>query len=403
MHLRGAPRRRFVLLVTVAVVATAAAQAASAQAASVTVLSPDGQLSARQDPFVPVQPAPVPSHFGRARTFAPRSRRIVTAVLARLRRTHAISAASYHVYRSIYGSALGAEAGFHGTRAVELGAVLANVRYIAAAGELTARRLPALFETLQRNVQWWNTGAIPAADQLIEFTGSQLVWEYYPGQGIELQVLATFGKADGLYTAGPSYYAQMGALLGEMIPLATRRGGGLTWEYYFWFERGAPPWTSAMSQGTGIEALTRAYEASGQRYYLQLAHQALGIFTLAPPLGVAVPSSRGTRYVQYSFGPGEAILNAFLQSLIGLYDYAGVSGDQLAQRLFAAGDAEARWEVPHYDTGTWSLYEPGVADSLSYHELVTGFLQELCSRTGAPVYCATAQRFQSEVHARRQG
>ena len=28
----------------------------------------------------------------------------------------------------------------------------------------------------------------------------ELVWEYYAGQGIELQVLGTFGKADGLYT-----------------------------------------------------------------------------------------------------------------------------------------------------------------------------------------------------------
>lgn len=36
------------------------------------------------------------------------------------------------------------------------------------------------------------------------------------------------------------------------------------------------------------------------------------------------------------------------------------------------------------------MYEPGQEDTLDYHVLVTGFLHELCSRTRAPVYCATA-------------
>jgi hypothetical protein len=101
--------------------------------------------------------------------------------------------------------------------------------------------------------------------------------------------------------------------------------------------------------------------------------------------------------VQYTFAPGAGILNAFLQSLIGLYNYAQVSGDPLAKQLFAAGNAEAQAEVPAYDTGAWSLYQPGIEDTLSYHELVTGFLQQLCTRTGAPVYCTTAQRFQADL------
>ena len=57
-----------------------------------------------------------------------------------------------------------------------------------------------LFQTLSRNVQWWTHGPLLAADQRVEFPGSQLVWEYYPGQGIQLQVLGSFGKANGLYS-----------------------------------------------------------------------------------------------------------------------------------------------------------------------------------------------------------
>ena len=200
-------------------------------------------------------------------------------------------------------------------------------------------------------------------------------------------MLGTFGKADGLYTAGSAAYPQLVDLLSEMIPLAARRGGGLTWEYYFKFDGGIPPWTSAMSQGTGLEALTRGYLATGDASYLQIAEQALPIFSTAPKVGVRERTPLGARYLQYSFAPGTDIINAFLQSLIGLYDYAQASGSTRAKQLFAAGDAQAQAELPRFDTGAWSLYQPGRGGLLSYHELVTGFLDQLCTRTAAPVYC----------------
>ena len=324
--------------------------------------------------------------------------------LARLYRAHQLGAADYGRYSASFNAALAAVRHLHATAAAELEAVIENLREIAAAGGLTASRLPALFLTLDRNRQWWTTGPVPIAGQDIEFTGSQLVWEYYPGQGIELQVLATFGKADGLYTAGESDYAQMQELLGEMIPLAAQRAGRLAWEYYFHFDGGSPPWVSAMAQGTAIEALTRAATAFGQDAgpagssgptYLQIAQQALGIFSVPPPLGVQVGTPVGARYLQYSFAPRTDIINAFLQSLIGLYDYAQLSDSPEAQRLFAAGDAEARAELPRFDTGAWSLYQPGIEDSLDYHTLVTGFLDQLCARTDAAVYCTTAQHFRA--------
>jgi hypothetical protein len=66
----------------------------------------------------------------------------------------------------------------------------------------------------------------------------------------------------------------------------------------------------------------------------------------------------------------------------------------LAAQLFVAGDAEAQAELPRFDTGAWSLYQPGLEDDLSYHQLVTGFLQQLCAMTKASVYCRTAGHFQ---------
>jgi hypothetical protein len=375
----------------------------TAGAAPVVVLTRAGDAVHRTDPYLTmpaVTPAPAAAPAaqagGKPARAPPKTKgQTVRTDLVRLRDVHAITAAAYRSYNSSLSAALNSAKRLRGTRGAELGAVIENLQSIAASGGLTASRLPALFETLSRNRQWWTTGPLLSSGERVEFSGSGLVWQYYPGQGIELQVLGSFGKADGLYTAGSSHYSELTDLLGELIPLAARRGGGLTWEYYFKFDGGKPPWTSAMSQGTALQALTRAYEATGDGSYLQLAQQALPIFTVAPKLGVRVNTSVGARYMQYSFAPGTDIINAFLQSLIGLHDYAKVSGNTLAAQLFAAGDAQAQSELRRFDTGAWSLYQPGVEDTLSYHQLVLGFLNQLCESTEAVAYCTTASHFQA--------
>jgi len=369
---------------------------APALASDVLVLGPDGQAVQREDPFLGLTPPAVPAsaaHSPHAR--AARGGPSVSGVLHRLRRTHAISAAAYRRYGGDYASASAALRRLRGTRSTELGAVLATLRAIAAGNALSPSRLPALFTTLERNEQWWTRGPLLSAGQRVEFKGSELVWEYYQGQGIQLQELGSFGKADGLYTAGKADYGRMKSLLDEIVPLGAKRAGKLTWEYYFSFGGGRPPWASAMAQGTAVEAFTRAYQAFRDRRWLAVAHRALPELDTRPPRGVSVKTSRGLRFLLYSFDSSskDAVLNGFLQTLIGLYDYAHVSRDRRAASLFARGDAEARFEVPHYDTGKWSLYQPGVLDSPDYHNLVTGFLQELCDRAHAKVYCTTAARF----------
>jgi D-glucuronyl C5-epimerase C-terminus len=387
---------------------------AAAAAAPVLVMGPHGRVHRADDPYLTgATPTPSPAVV-QTRRPAPRAvvakapakkkrkpAPTVSSELSRLDRTGQIDASDYNGYRASWAAAGAAAKHLRGTRASQLKAVMANLQAMAAAHTFTPSRLPALFLTLDRNRQWWTSGPMLTPGQEIEFTGSNLVWEYYAGQGLELQVLATFGRADGMYTAGRSSYPQMRALLDEMIPLAVDRAGGIAWEYYFRWEGGAPPWTSAMSQGTGLEALTRAAKAFGPAAgptgspdtYLQIAQEALPIFTVAPPTGVRVPTPVGARYLQYTFSPRTDIINAFLQSLIGLYDYARLSGNAEGEQLFSAGNAQAQAELPRFDTGAWSLYQPGLEDDLSYHELVTGFLDQLCSRTKAPVYCTTAQHF----------
>ncbi len=369
------------------------------------MLGRDGRAVVRNDPFLaPSSLTPAPMSAASLGARAPRAEpqaevadRNVRTELARLRRIHAISSAVYRHYLGSFNAALNAVAGLGGTRAAELEAVIENVHGIAASGMLTPSRLPALFLTLDRNRRWWTTGPLLPSGQRVEFAGSQIVWEYYRGQGIELQELGSWGQADWMYEAGPKYWQRLRKLVDELIPLAARRGGGLAWEYYFNFDGGTPPWTSAMSQGTAVQALTQTYEASNDKTYLDLARRSLPIFGDGPPVGVGVRTPLGRRYLLYSFAPDPsvAVINGFLQTLIGLFDFAKVSGDPEGWRLFHSGDAEARAELPSYDTGAWSLYQPGQEDTLDYHTLVTGFLQQLCARTHAKIYCTTAAHFET--------
>jgi hypothetical protein len=341
----------------------------------------------------------------------------VPSALLGLERSHAISASAYQEYQGDYTAALRALGRVRGTRYTELSAVLSNVRQIAAAGGFTASRVPAVFTTLARNRQWWTTGPLLGADQRVSFPGSELVWEYYPGQGLEIQWLGTFGEANGYYLSGHQDNA-LRQLLAEAIPLAAARAGGIAWEYLFHFEAGSPPWTSGLSQGTALQVLARAYNRFHDPLYLTSAERALGIFRTAPPAGVRVPMTAGTWYAQYSYAPHDLILNGFIQALVGLYDYTKLTADPLGESLFEAGDAEARVTVPHYDTGAWSRYDQYSESSVSYHELLTEFLEHLCERTeaGAPlasasgassrtpipgdqIYCSTARRFRADLHA----
>ena len=315
----------------------------------------------------------------------------VSGALQSLKASGAITVALYNKDYAAYVAAKRSLGKLSGTRRAELGAVMSNVQAIAAAGGFIPSRLPALFLTLERNRQWWTTEPLLASGTRVSFPGSRLVWEYYGGQGIEIQWLGTFGEGNGYYLSGHEN-ANLHQLLGEILPLATNRAGGIAWEYMFRFDGGIPPWTSGLSQGTALQVLSRSWSRFKEPALLSAAQQALGIFQTAPPAGVQVKTAAGSYYAEYTYAPGDKILNGFIQAVVGLYDFTQITKDPLGLKLFEAGDDEARTEVPHYDTGAWSLYDQFGESNLNYHELLTEFLQHLCERTrkGPPYTTAPA-------------
>jgi hypothetical protein len=315
----------------------------------------------------------------------------VGSALASLQRGGQITPALYAKYASAYSAAKRSLGRLSGTRRAELGAVLANVEAMAAGGYFIASRLPVIFLTLERNRQWWTSEPLLASRVRVSFPGSKIVWEYYAGQGIEIQWLGTFGEANGYYLSGHEN-ASLRQLLGEVIPLASERAGGIAWEYMFQFDGGKPPWTSGLSQGTALQVLARSWSRFKEPALLSAAQRALGIFQTPPPNGVQVKTAAGSEYAEYTYAPSDRILNGFIQSLVGLYDYTQITKDPLGLKLFEAGDAEARVETPHYDTGAWSRYDQYSESDLNYHELLAEFLQHLCERTrkGPPIAATPA-------------
>jgi hypothetical protein len=329
---------------------------------------------------------PRPARAAGGRAHAAAKGPTVTAALQGLLRTGAITQATYSQDYAGYVAAKRSLSRLSGTRAAELGAVLTNVQQIAAAGALTGSLQASVFLTLEENRRWWTTEPLLSGRERVKFAPSELVWEYYPGQGIQIQWLATFGEGNGYYLSGHEN-GNLKTLLGEIIPLASEVGSGIAWEYLFHFDGGAPPWTSGLSQGTGLQLLARGYQRLKSAEYLTAAQQALGIFQIPPPRGVRVPNRLGTLYAEYSYAPSDRILNGFIQALVGIYDYTAITKDPVGLSLFEAGDAEARAIVSSYDTGSWSLYDQYGESDLNYHELLTEFLQHLCERTrkGPPI------------------
>ena len=375
----------------------------------------------------PALPAPVGEDCAAARTPAQApiaasaaAGRTVSGTLDRFVQAGALSAADRDRYAEAYHHAQAVRGRLGGRPKAELAAVVRQLEAFVKRGVLTSTRVPPVFTQLERNTQYWQRGTIPVAKQpavrpctgkaglggaRVIFDGDETVYQWYPGQGLQLQQLATFGRANALVNAcrtdGPKVSIpcdkdRLRRALDGIEATAVDRGGFAAWEYYFAFGGGRPPWISGLAQGTAIQALTHGSQVLGEPRYLELAGRAVGAFRRAAPVGVRVRGARGPHFLIYSYAPSLRVFNAFFQALNGLYDYAEAADDDAARALFRSADREGRREARLVDTGAWSRYSlRGAESDLGYHRLVRDFLRGLCERTKASVYCATAERFTS--------
>ena len=322
------------------------------------------------------------------------------------RLTGRISSALETSLRRDWASANGTLGKLSGVRQSELGYVVGTVRTLAAAHRLTAERIRPTFLALRANTRFWPRSPLPTSGWRTSFGTDPAIFQYYPGRGLQLQPLASWGRASAIAGACLAALrshtrkdrcrsAALARSLDRLSALGARRGGFLAWEYYFAYGTGSPPWVSGMTQATAIQALARGYRALGKPRWRRSALSALGAFEQAPPTGVSVAAPGGRHYLLYSFAPTHRVFNGGLQAVIGLRDASALLHSSRAERLFERGERATRREVADFDTGAWSLYsERGAEATLTYHSLIAGFLNVLCDRVKRRVYCSAGSRFE---------
>ena len=209
------------------------------------------------------------------------------------------------------------------------------------AAQLTGPRLVPLWLTLERNRAYWSANASGPSTRRISFPGSQLVWQWFPGQGLQFHPLANFAKLNQLWASRND----------DMTPAARRAA------------RAARP--ARRRHGVGVLLRLRRRQAAvglGPRP----GHGHPVDHPRGPahgPPGRGLPDRRrGARrvrdadargrararprtaphYALYSFDPGLRVINGFMQALVGLYDLGRIGNDERARALFADGERAAR-------------------------------------------------------------
>ena len=313
-----------------------------------------------------------------------------------------------------------------GLRRNEMRASLNIIRGIAARGALAPDVMPMAFLTVQRNADGWaangptGNGGSPgekgaqgrrckplrfpkkkkrrkAHAARLSFPGSIVVFQWYRGLGLQVQVNGTFAAINTLFaenTEESKARARDG--LDEMLTLASRRGDAITWDYLFPFGGASPPWTSGLSQATAIRAYLKAYRTG-------VARSIAALFGVRAPLGIRVPLGRdGNWYALYSYAPGERVLNAHLNAVIALHDLARVTGDPTIAALERDGARAVERRIKRFDVrGVWSRYEEGGPPAdLNYHVLNRDLAGALCRRTGEAAICKASDSFTRELERR---
>jgi hypothetical protein len=143
-----------------------------------------------------------------------------------------------------------------------------------------------------------------------------------------------------------------------------------------------------MAQAVAAQALARAGALLQDP---NLVTTAVRAYASVSPLVLQLPSGPWIRL--YGFDR-EVVLNAQLQAIVSLLDYADATGDGEASALAQQMIVTAQTLLPRFDTGDWSLYELGGAYATKEYELfVTQLLAKLAAKTQDPFWVDASHRF----------
>ncbi len=178
--------------------------------------------------------------------------------------------------------------------------------------------------------------------------------------------------------------------------LEENKYGLKVWMHYFDFEymsRLKSPWYSGLAQGQGISVLLRAFKETNNNKYKIAAKETFQSFLYnTNDGGVNYKDSDGDNWIEeYIVFPPTHILNGFIWSLWGIYDYALFFNDKKVAKQFKNYSNTIIKNLNKYDIGYWSKYEqtkkslPMIASEF-YHKLHIVQLEIMYDLTGEKIF-----------------
>jgi hypothetical protein len=273
--------------------------------------------------------------------------------------------------RSEIGRAARLIRGLPNGRSVHVAVALSE--FAAFDGRLTKPRAIALLGQLEANDDWFAQHWAPA-DRTDITDADGVVYRYFAGRCFELHPLANFGALNARIAAGDTEGTER--LADALIARGVfQTGGGVGYEYYFDFSGGRAPWLSGMAQAVAAQAFSRAALMIPEQNnaYLRAARGAYEII----PRHLLTSVAAGPWIRLYAF-QSLAVLNAQLQAVVSLSDYAQSAEDASATALAARMKAAAAATLPKFDTGYWTYYSlPHEPSPLDYQQYVVQLLAKL--------------------------
>lgn len=295
-------------------------------------------------------------------------------------------------YRQLVGRALWDARRLPPLRAQAIDAQLAQVTTLW--DSYTSPRALALFSQLRANLDYLEHHRVPAPKMDVA-DADGVVYRWFAGSGLEFHPLASFSAL--LNVAAARNVDATRTLADALVARGIPHGSRLIWEYAFPYGYGRPPWASGMAQALAAQALARSSVVLGDPSLLADAARA---YRSVPPL--TFPLAAGPWIRLYGFD-GEVVLNAQLQTILSLSEYARDANDAAAASLVQRMTAAVQTMLPRFDTGEWSRYElRGAYASRGYEEYVTDELRKLAAQTQDPFWQATAQRFYDYLYTAPQ-
>lgn len=158
-------------------------------------------------------------------------------------------------------------------------------------------------------------------------------------------------------------------------------GGWVTFAY----NKPEAPYSS-MAQGEGISMLVRAAIVTGDKRFADAAAKAKE-FMLKPISEGGTTEYNGENVIFYEETDNPVILNGWIFSLWGLYDYCKYFGDEEAAIILQKTLDTLKRKLPDFDTKYWSKYDNGKRIcSPFYHKLHISQLITMHDLFGDPIY-----------------